>query len=160
MKVQDVMTSEVKICGPDADAAAAAMIMWNNDCGAVPVCDDAGKVIGIITDRDICMAAATTGRAAPEIKVNEVMSARVYACAPDDDIREALRIMREQQLRRLAVVDDSSALIGILSISDIVLHAEKGKSKKHISRKEALDTLKAICQPRTPKQGENAVQGL
>ncbi len=73
MKVQDVMTSEVKSCRPETNMAEAAVIMLDYDCGALPVVNNENKVIGMITDRDIAIAAATKGRLASEISVSEVI---------------------------------------------------------------------------------------
>jgi CBS domain-containing protein len=145
MKVQEIMISDVGTCGPESDLAAAATIMWERDCGCVPVLDGERKVLGMITDRDICMAVATRNKRASEIKVAEVASGQVYTCSPEHDLKDIMGIMRNEQLRRLPVVDSSGVLQGIVSINDIVLHAEKGASKKHISHKDAMATLKAVC---------------
>jgi CBS domain-containing protein len=142
-----VMTRDVEACGPEADLASAAAIMWRRDCGAAPVVDGDGRVVGMITDRDICMALATRGQPATEVKVGEVMSHPVQACTTVDDVKEALEVMRRDQLRRLPVVDSAGRLAGILSLSDVVLHSERGKSKKHVSHRDAMLTLKAICRP-------------
>src|SRR5262245_15334249 len=69
MKVKEIMTSDVKTCSLDTDLASAAKIMWEEDCGAVPVTDGGGSVIGMITDRDICIAAATRPQAEGQIQV-------------------------------------------------------------------------------------------
>jgi CBS domain-containing protein len=150
MRVQDIMTADVEACSPESDLAAAAMIMWNRDCGSVPVVDTERRVVGMITDRDICMAVATRNRLASEIKVGEVMTGRVYACAPDDRIKDALETMQSAQLRRLPVVDNDGVLHGILSINDVVLHSGQGQSKKHVSHRDAMATLKILCEHRTP----------
>jgi CBS domain-containing protein len=148
MKVQDIMTADVESCDPQSDLAAAAMIMWKRDCGSVPVVDNERKVVGMITDRDICMALATRNKLAAAIKVGEVISGRVYACAPDDNIKDALEIMQSAQLRRLPVVADGGTLQGILSLNDVVLHSRRGQSKKHISHGDAMTTLKALAEHR------------
>jgi CBS domain-containing protein len=148
MKVQDIMTGDVETCSPESDLAAAAVIMWKRDCGSVPVVDESRRVVGMITDRDICMAVATRNKLASMIKVSEVISGRVYACAPDDSIRDALETMQSAQLRRLPVVDDEGTLHGILSINDVVLHSAKGRSKKHISHRDVIATLKVLSEHR------------
>src|SRR5918997_6179394 len=148
MRVQDIMTRDVDACSPESDLAAAATIMWKRDCGSVPVVDNERKVVGMITDRDICMALSTRNKLASEIKVGEVISGNVYACAPDDKLRDALETMQSAQLRRLPVVDAGGVLHGILSINDVVIHSNKGRSKKHISHKEVMETLKALCEHR------------
>ena len=103
MKVQDVMTYDVQTCGPETNLATAAMQMWKGDFGVMPVVT-AGKVIGMITDRDICMAAATKHRDPANIRVKEVISDEVYGCSADTDINEALKIMRKRQVRRLPII--------------------------------------------------------
>src|SRR5688500_2938883 len=149
MKVQDIMTADGESCGPQSDRGAAATIMWKRDCGSVPVVDGDRRIVGMITDRDICMAVATRNRLASDITVGEVISGRVYACSPEDDIRDALETMQSAQLRRLPVVDDNRFLHGILSINDVVLHSGRGKSKKHVTHRDAMATLKVLSEHRT-----------
>lgn len=158
MRVQDIMTSNVEACSPESDLAAAATIMWKRDCGSVPVVDGERKVVGMITDRDICMAVATRDKRASEIKVKEVISGDVYACAPDDRVRDALETMQSAQLRRLPVVDAHGVLYGILSINDIIIHSDKGRSKKHISHGEVMATLKALSEHRHTSENQDAAQ--
>jgi CBS domain-containing protein len=148
MKVQDIMTADVEPCAPESDLAAAATIMWRRDCGSVPVVDNQRRVVGMITDRDICMAVSTRNKLASALKVGEVISGQVYACSPDDDIKDALETMMSAQLRRLPVVDDDGVLHGILSINDVVLHAKRGHSKKHISHRDVMATLKVLSEHR------------
>lgn len=152
MKVRDIMTAEVGSCGLETNLAAVAKIMWEKDCGSVPVLDSEGKAIGIITDRDICMALTTRNNLASEMTVGDVISGPVKSCRPDMDAGDALRTMQQEQLRRLPVVDDDGRLVGILSLNDVILHSRKGKSKKgaHVSHAEVMDALKALSQHRTP----------
>jgi CBS-domain-containing membrane protein len=156
MKVNEIMSRDVTPCGPETDLATASMIMWDHDCGSVPVVDDNGRVCGIITDRDICMAVATRRQTATEITASEVISGRVFACHVDADVKEALAVMQRQKVRRLPVVEDAGHLVGMLSINDIVLHSKKGDSKtnKHVSHKDVMTTLKAICEHRSPTPEE------
>jgi len=103
MKVQDVMTDEVQTCSPETKLATVAMQMWRGDFGAMPVVA-ARKVVGMITDRDICIAAATKHRDPANIRVKEVISDQVYGCSCDTDIHEALKIMQQKQVRRLPII--------------------------------------------------------
>lgn len=150
MKVKDIMTREAKTCAPETNLAAAAMIMWENDCGIVPVVQSNGKVIGMITDRDICMAVATRNRKTSDIAVSEVFGGNLYACSADDDIRDALKIMRAERVRRLPVISASGALEGILSLNDVVRYAETAGGKKvpELSYDDVTQTLKEISTPR------------
>jgi CBS domain-containing protein len=148
MRVQDVMTRNVKSCSPRSSLAQAAALMWDYDCGVIPVVDGEDRVIGIITDRDIAIAAATNDRLTTEIDVGEVMSSNVYACAEDEDIKSALHTMRREKVRRLPVIRNEGKLAGILSINDVVLRAEEagvGRAPE-ISYEDIGSTFKAICE--------------
>lgn len=156
MKVQDVMTYDVQTCGPETNLSAAAMQMWRGDFGVMPVVAS-GKVVGMITDRDICMAAATKHRDPANIRVKEVISGQAYSCSADTDIREALRIMRERQVRRLPIISAlDDGLQGILSLNDIALKAQDNQ-QAGFSAQDVENTLKAICAHRSaagPRQSD------
>ena len=123
MKVADLMTREVRACTIDDSLNAAARIMWDHDCGCAPVVDAHGKLVGIVTDRDICMAAYTQGSPLDAIPVERVMSgARVISCARGDDLETAHQLMRTHEIHRLPVVDTRGRPIGILSLSDVINH--------------------------------------
>ena len=143
MRVKELMTSDVKSCGLDTNLAAAAKIMWEEDCGAVPVTDAQGQVVGIITDRDICIAGATRFRGEGEIPVGDVISKALFTCAPSDDARAALETMRLRRIRRLPVVDQSGRLTGILSLHDIAAQARSSKGAD-VPTDAVLDTYLAI----------------
>lgn len=150
MQVKDIMVSEVKTCRPDSNLAAAAQIMWASDCGALPILDEQGQVLGMITDRDICMAVGSRNRAPSEITVFEVKPnpRELYMCAPEEDIHDALKTMREQGVRRLPVLN-SGQLRGILCLNDIALNAKK---RNALSYDDVVETLKAICEHRSARQ--------
>jgi CBS domain-containing protein len=124
MKVEEIMTTNVVTCTPQTDMAAAAGLMWENDCGTLPVVED-GRVVGMITDRDICISAASKNRDLGHIAVGEAITREVYACTPDSDVRDALALMRGQQIRRLPIIDLSGKLRGVLSLKDIALKTER-----------------------------------
>jgi CBS domain-containing protein len=148
MKVTDIMTTDVKCCSLDTNLAAAAKIMWEDDCGSVPVTDNQGKVVGVITDRDICIAAATRSRAEWEIPVRDVISKTLHTCTPGEDIRAALATMKQQKVRRLPVLGNDGRPVGIVSINDIVLHTTGGKGTD-IPAEDVLEAFKAIGAPST-----------
>jgi CBS domain-containing protein len=158
MKVEDVMTSDVKSCRPDINLAAVGAMMWEYDIGALPVVDDSGKAVGMITDRDIAIAVATKGRPASEIPTSDMISGKVYSCQPNDDVHTALKTMRHEKVRRLPVVNDSGMLQGILCMNDIVLRAEEaeGKREPELSYEDAMSTFKAICEHRPLKAAAKA----
>jgi CBS domain-containing protein len=149
MKIKEIMTSGVKSCSIDTNLATAAKIMWEEDCGAVPVTDGRGNVVGMITDRDICIAAATRPRAEGDIQIREVLSRPLQACSPTDEVQAALETMKTQQLRRLPVVDGSGRLEGIVSLHDIAMQA-KGR-QAGVSAADVLDTYIAITTQPHPR---------
>lgn len=147
MKVKEIMTPNAKACTPTDSLAQAARFMWDNDCGILPVVADGGKVVGLITDRDICMAAAINNRNLANIAIEDVISGNVYAASPEDDVRQALRTMAERKIHRLPVVAADGTLEGILSINDVVLQAKETKDKNaaDLAYAEVINTYKAIC---------------
>lgn len=122
MKVSDLMTHDVRTCTIHDSLNGAARVMWDHDCGCALVVDAHGKLVGIVTDRDICMAAYTQGVPLDSIPVERVMSPRVISCARGDDLETAHRLMRTHEIHRLPVVDTRSRPIGILSLSDVINH--------------------------------------
>jgi CBS-domain-containing membrane protein len=132
--------------------------MWDNDCGILPVVKDGGKVVGLITDRDICMAAAINNRNLSNIAVEDVISGKVYSTSPDDDVHMALETMQERKIRRLPVVAADGTLGGILSMNDVVLRAQEAKDKKapDLAYADVVNTYKAICAHPLPLQQEQA----
>jgi CBS domain-containing protein len=141
MKVQDIMTRNIHCCGLDTNLAAAAELMWNYDCGALPVIDQ-GKLTGIITDRDICMALGTEDRRPSETLVRNAASRHIETCHPNDSMEYAMRVMRRAQVHRLPVVEDGGQVIGMLTINDIVKAAQPHNGQFDYSA--VVDTLKGI----------------
>lgn len=148
MKVEDLMTQDVGACRAYDAADKVAKVMWEQDCGAVPVVDQDRRVVAMLTDRDICMAALTQGRALSEIRVSSAMSKNLWACRRDDDLANAEAVMRKHKVRRLPVVDADGKLAGILSLSDLARAAvrpKQGKTrKKGVELTDVGQTLGAI----------------
>lgn len=140
MKVKDLMTKQPKVATPETTLAEAADLLWTGDCGILPVVDK-GKLMGVVTDRDMFIALATRNVPASVLRVADVASGTVWACAPDDDVHVALDIMKTRRVRRLPVVDRGT-LVGIISMNDIVLAAGPGSA---VGEPEVVETLKSIC---------------
>jgi CBS domain-containing protein len=149
MQVKDFMTEAVKTCHRGTNLAQAAGLLWEADCGVLPVVDDNGQVRGMISDRDICIAVATRGRLAADIAVGEVTAGMsAFTCHPSQPVTEALELMKAKKVRRLAVTDEDGRLCGILSLSDVVQKAgTRRSSKAPVTTNDVFDTLKAICAP-------------
>jgi CBS domain-containing protein len=121
-------------------------MMWDSDCGALPVLSVQGKVMGMITDRDICMATATKNRPPSEITVWETVSGKAYTCKMSDDVRTAMGIMERERVRRLPVVDEEDVLQGVISMNDCFLLAAETKGGKApaISCEDVARTMRGI----------------
>ncbi|MGD8325211.1 MAG: CBS domain-containing protein [Gammaproteobacteria bacterium] len=145
------MSRTVQSCRCTDTVARAAQLMWEFDCGCLPVVseDGAGLITGVVTDRDICMCALFRNAPLREIPVSEAMAREVLVCHPGDSLDEAELIMREARVRRLPVADETGALVGMLSLADLAQEAvrELVTSKADISEADVGDTLAAICCP-------------
>lgn len=119
MKVAEIMTRRVQSCRSTQTLAEVMRWMWERDLGAIPVVNDDGQPIAMVTDRDIAVAAYTQGRPLHEIMVQSAMSRELHTAHVDDSVSAAERTMRLHQLHRLPVVDESTRMVGMLSLNDL-----------------------------------------
>jgi len=140
-------------CTPDMNLGAAVEILWNRNCGILPVVDADHKVTGVVTDRDLCVALGTRNRLPGEITIAEVASGEAYCCRVEDDLETALETMANRRVRRLPVVNQDGTLEGILSMDNVVLHAEEGRPQRaaELSGAEIVRALKRIYSPQLPQ---------
>lgn len=149
MKVREIMSTAVATCSPRTSVAEAAVQMLHHDCGVLPVVNDMGEVLGMITDRDIAIAVATRPEHASEIPVATVSSGHLLAVDPDDDVTHALWAMQQGQVHRLPVVSRKGELVGILSMNDLILRSEpatRNGSKAKLTNDTVINALKEIGQ--------------
>jgi CBS domain-containing protein len=148
MKVKDVMTGTAYFCHRGDNLGMAAEMMWKGNCGFLAVVDETEKMCGVLTDRDICIALCTRNKRAGDARVGEVMQDRVHLCHADDDIHMALQSMREAHVRRLPVMDAKGRLAGVLSIEDVIVHAEPTSlgRQPELSADETVRTYRKILQ--------------
>ena len=158
MKVKEVMMGTPYFGTLWANLGEAAALMWKGNCGFLPVVDDQEKVCGVVTDRDICIALGTRNQKAGEVRVGEVMQHRVYGCNPEDDVHIALQSMRDGHVRRLAVVDYNEKLVGVVSMDDILLHAEPNSfgNEPELSANEVVRTYRWIMRKDLPVKVKRA----
>jgi len=160
MEVRELMTREVRTCRAEDSVNEAARIMWESDCGSVPVVDTGSRLVGMVTDRDVCMAAYTQGQRLDAIPVASAMSTQVYTCRPSDGLAHVAGIMRDEQVRRLPVVDADGRLVGILSLNDLARRAidERHRGAGGITLDEVGWTLGGVSATRAcalqPRQGQ------
>lgn len=148
MNVEAVMTRDPKTCTTTDTLHRAANLMWEADCGVIPVVDANGRLRGLVTDRDVCMAAYTQGKAPHDIQVESVMSKLLFTLAPTDSIQSAIQLFKERQVRRAPVVNGIGALVGILSIADIVHASATGQIAKDVKPDAVLAVVHALTKPR------------
>jgi CBS domain-containing protein len=153
MLVGEIMSRGVRTCEPSDNLAEATNLMWDQDCGVLPVVED-GKLEGILTDRDICIAVGTRNRRASEITVKEVATRDVKTCTPETDVEAAMLLMRRAKVRRLPVVTDGR-LDGIITLNDLVMAATAKTGP--LTCEDVVETLKAVSVPWRHDPGEAPV---
>ena len=119
MQVSERMTKNVRTCRVDDSLEHAARLLWDHDCGCLPVVSEHGHLHGMITDRDICMAAYTSGERLADLQVREAMAIDVASVSPGHSLRDAEMLMRDHSVRRLPVIDEEGRVIGLLSCNDL-----------------------------------------
>lgn len=157
MKVKEIMTPNAKAIWLTESLADAAKLMWENDCGVLPIIKDGRKVIGMITDRDICMAVAMRDTNPSGVSVEEVMTGQVYSVNPEDDVNQALQAMQKHKIRRMPVVNPEGELEGMLSLNDIVLNAKStdAAGSDSLDYVEVVKTYQAICRHAVPAEARS-----
>jgi CBS domain-containing protein len=118
MKVKEMMHRGVACVEPNATLSAIAQLMRDQDIGAVPVCED-GKLIGIVTDRDITLRALDNGQNISQLRAKDVMTPDLIYCRDTEEAEDAIRIMESNQIRRLPVLDETEQLVGMISLGDV-----------------------------------------
>jgi CBS domain-containing protein len=118
MKVKDVMHRGTEWVPPQTPIAEVAQRMRDLDIGAIPVGDN-DRLVGMVTDRDICCRGVADGQSIGSLTARDVMSEGIFYCRDEEDLEDALRIMEQKQVRRLPVIDDNKRMVGMLSLGDI-----------------------------------------
>lgn len=142
MRIKHVMTKDPKCCVPSDTAQQAAIIMRDEKAGVVPVIENgqSRKLVGIVTDRDLCMGIVAEGRDARTVQVHECMTTAVVSASPQDALEKATELMRANQIRRIPVIDQQRGLLGIVSLADVVERADVRTGETH-------ETLKTVSAP-------------
>ena len=148
MKVQNIMSKDVYCVGENLSLNDAARLMWEHNCGCVPVVDEKNQVVGMLTDRDIAMAAYFNGGSLADIPVHATQFRQLVHCGPEDEVSDVEAMMQAHQIRRVPVVGENLEPLGVLSLNDIALACQNGV--RGIKHKDVSDTLAAICRPHFP----------
>jgi CBS domain-containing protein len=147
MKVSDVMTPSVRTISIRSTLNEALVEMWGGDVGALPVLDDDGVAIGVLTDRDAAMAVFLQAKLPAQIPVRSVLSGQVWAADPDDPIATTEEVLRTRQVRRLPVTDPQGRLVGMVTLTDLPRAASGGAWAGAAGR--LARTIASIGRPRT-----------
>jgi CBS domain-containing protein len=150
MRVKDLMTQPPSTCNIHETANDAAKLMWEHDCGIIPVVDDEGRLAGVVTDRDVCMAAYFQGRRLTDIPIDAFMTRELVSCHAEDALPHAQQLMMDRQIHRVPVVDQQGAPIGILSLSDLAREVVRAGNGRHAGDPSdaLLHTVAAVSRPR------------
>lgn len=150
MRVKHVMTRNPSCCVASDQAPRAARIMRDEDTGVVPVIDNEQSVglVGIVTDRDLCMSVVAEGRDPRSVAVETCMTRTVVSCSPNDSVAKVIELMKENQIRRVPVVDDQGRLQGIVAMADLVGRGDLKPVETHETLKRVSAATPEPSKPR------------
>jgi CBS domain-containing protein len=143
MRISEVMTRDVESTTPETTLQKTAARMRDLDVGSLPVVDEVGKVIGVITDRDIAIRAVAAGADPTTTNVEEAMTAEVVFCFQDQDVEDAAELMKSKQIRRLFILDKNDRLAGVVALGDLAVECDETM---------VGSTLEAVSEPTTPRR--------
>jgi CBS domain-containing protein len=137
MTCGEIMTKNVSCCLPEDSMEQAAILMKSEDVGPIPVIESQSsrKLIGIVTDRDLVIKGIAEGRDAKSTKIRDVMTDQPIVCMENDDVKEAVHLMSDHQVRRIPVVDDKHQILGIIAQADVAKRAGKTKQTGEVVEK-------------------------
>lgn len=149
MHVENWMSRNVVTCRPEDDLGDAARKMWEHDCGALPVVDDSGRVVAMLTDRDALMGTLHGGRSLRELRVRDSMSSRIFTCLASDSIEDVVRTMGDRRIRRIPVVDRAGRMVGIVAVGDLVrgLVTMLELEERHRLSARLVEALACVSEP-------------
>ncbi len=156
MNVEEIMSRPAITCRSNDSLSTPAQLMWEHDCGAIPVTDEEGRLVGVITDRDICMATYTRGSAPASIPVADAMAREVFSSRVSDSLQTIEQLMGDKQIRRVPVVDGDNRPIGMVSVNDLARYAASPQQNDGEDR-ELARMLASICAPRTQSSQQSGM---
>jgi CBS domain-containing protein len=150
------MTPRVFQTRPEESMEEAARLMWEHDCGVLPVVDAQQHVIGMLTDRDVCMGAYTRGTTLRDGRVETAMSRGVFSCRPTDSLEDAIRTLADHRVRRVPVLDGQGKLLGIVSANDLfrkIVALQDERERARLTTR-LVEAMASICEPRGTRTDE------
>lgn len=147
MIVEQCMSKSPRVCTPADTLSSVARLLWEHDLGALPVVDGAGALVGMITDRDVCMAAYTSGLPLHATSVGRHMSRTIFSIGAKADSAKAAELMKSRKVRRIPVVENGR-LVGMVTLSDLARTAGKNGKLRGLDLAEVGEVLASVCEPR------------
>lgn len=138
MKVKDCMCHEVAYLTPESTVKDCAKLMCNKHVGCIPVCDESKKIVGLVTDRDVILRSIACDKDVKNTPISDIMTCKVCCCYQDEEIEQVEKIMSDEQIRRLPVVDENNKIIGIITLGDL-------SANQNINTEGVCRTLENIC---------------
>ena len=138
MRVRDIMTANPICCAPDSSLQESAKLMAENDCGCIPVCEDGKNPVGVITDRDVTCRVVAEGKDPRQLKAKDIMSTPIQAVSPETDVDECAKLMEQNRIRRVVVVENGGTCCGMVAQADLA---------RHLSENEVAEVVREVSQP-------------
>lgn len=158
MYTRDAMITDVQCCEEKDTLQHAASLMWQHDCGSIPVLNEDGRPIGMLTDRDIAMAAMLNNCALSDLRAEQIIGKQpVITCKHNASLERCLALMEEHEIRRIPVVDEEGRLAGIISMGDAIAFTSDGqeqgrrRSSSGISSEKTLSMLRNVSAHHGPR---------
>jgi len=136
MKVSEIMTTNPACCTPDTNLQEVAKMMLDNDCGAIPVCEDGNhkRPIGVVTDRDITIRTVANGDNPLNMTAKTVMTKNVFTVTTETSVEDCLNLMEENQVRRIPVVDENGECVGMVAQADVATNTSDRKTAEVVEK--------------------------
>ncbi|KXS52473.1 CBS domain-containing protein [Marinobacter persicus] len=154
MSVAEIMHKNATCCDQDSTLDDLARTMWENDLGIVPIIDERKQLKGVVTDRDIAMAATLQHKPLWEMKASDLIANKqCHVCHPEDDIHDVLKMMSQSQVRRVPVLNGQGEVMGMIGMHDIVEHTTnsgKARSENQYAASELIEALRQVSRPNLP----------
>jgi CBS domain-containing protein len=134
MQVREIMSASARCCSPNASLVEVAQLMVEQDCGEIPICDESGKPVGVLTDRDIVCRLVAKGKEPTTLTAEDCMSSPVVTVTAETTIEDCARLMEQYQVRRLPVVDDAGRCCAMIAQADLAIKGPRDTSMEVVSK--------------------------
>ena len=134
MQVREIMSMDPKCCSPTTSLIEVAKLMVEEDCGEIPVCDEGGKPVGVLTDRDIVCRLVAKGKEPTTLSARDAMSSPVVTVTADTTLEDCARLMEQYQVRRLPVIDENGRCCAMVAQADLAIKGPRDTTMEVVSK--------------------------